>query len=264
MLDKNLREAGYRLDDEAACDETGNASEPEMQVETPERLWCTKTGTVMDLPGARSTFDLNRATVRRLAENRRPAQSADVKALLVSTPRPEAGIELPQTLSAGAAHADTLFIVCAEAGRNSDYARELSGALVNAGYSALGLDVRGWGETASTTDKRSQRTTWDEVFFWRSVELGRPLLGMRVDDLLRASRAVTNEYRRIYLLGIQGGGLVAAHAAAIEPAIAGVVVDRSLQSYRTIMESPRYEEAGGRAWCRARCFAMICRNSRNW
>ena len=242
MLDKNLREACYAWMLKHLADETGDASEPEMQLETPERLWCTKTGTVMDLPGARSTFDLNRAAAQRLAENRRPPRREDIKAVLACKPQAEAGIALPQTLARGSAHADTLFVICDEAGRHSESSREISRALANAGYSTLGVDLRGWGETSATTEKRDKKFTWDEFFAWRSIELGRPLLGMRVDDLLRAVGAVSAEYGRIYLVGIEGGGLVAAHAAAIESSIAGVAVDRSLRSYRMLMESQLYEE----------------------
>ena len=242
MLDKNLREACYAWMLKHLADETGNASEPEMQIETPERLWCTKTGTVMDLEGAKSTFDLNRESARRLAENRRKTRIEDVKRLLAYTPQPEDGISLPQTLKRGGAHPDALFIVCAEAGRNSDYSRAISDALVDAGYSVLGLDLRGWGETTPTTEKRDKRHPWDEFFFWHSLEFGRPLLGMRVGDLLSAMRTLPAEFRRIYLVGIEGAGVVAAHAGAIEPAVAGVVLDQSLQSYRTVMESVTYTE----------------------
>jgi dienelactone hydrolase len=242
MLDKNLREACCAWMLKHLAGETADTTEPEMEVETPERLWCTKTGTVTDLPGAKSTFDLNRASAQRLVEKRRTPGREDIQAVLACAPQPEQGIELPQTLARGAAHADTLLIVCAEAGRNSEYAREVARGLVAAGYSVLGVDLRGWGETTPKSPKRDKRSPWEEFLSFRGVELGRPLLGMRVADLLNTARKLSADFRRIYLAGIEGGGVVAAHAAAIEPSIAGVAVHRSLQSYRTIMESPLYEE----------------------
>jgi hypothetical protein len=249
MLDKNLREAccGWML--KHLADETADTTEPDMEVETPERLWCTKTGTVMDLPGAKSTFDLNRGVAQRLAEKRRTPGRKDVAAILSCPPAVEEDIEIPQAPARGAAHADTLLIVCAEAGRNSEYAREVLGGLAEAGYSTIGVDLRGWGETTPKTVKRDKRSTWDEYFFWHSLELGHSLLGMRVADLLRVTRKQSSEFRRIFLVGIEGGGTVVAHAAVIEPAIAGVAVHRSLQSYRNFMESSTYEEpASSLAW----------------
>src|SRR5206468_1533169 len=111
-------------------------------------------------------------------------------------------------------------------GRNAKYATELVSGLTQAGYSTLGVDLRGWGETTPKTKKVDKRYAWEENFFWRSLELGHPLLGMRVADLLNVARKQAGEFRRVFLVGIEGGGTVAAHAAAIEPSIAGVVVHR--------------------------------------
>ena len=52
------------------ADESGGAREADSQVETPEALWCTKTGCVTDLKGSRSIFDLNRAYSRELDAKR--------------------------------------------------------------------------------------------------------------------------------------------------------------------------------------------------
>ena len=71
MLDKNLREACYGwMLRHLADDSSADTREPEMQAETPEKLWCTRTGFVMDRRPARSVFDLNLSCAHSLARER--------------------------------------------------------------------------------------------------------------------------------------------------------------------------------------------------
>ena len=61
---------------------------------------------------------------------------------------------------------------------------------------------------------RNARFDWEDFFAYRAIELGRSLLAMRVSDLLAAIQDQRG-YKKIYLIGMQGGGLVALHAAAL-------------------------------------------------
>ena len=234
-LDQNLREACYGWMMKHLAHESGDTREPPMQVESEETLWCTKTGSVMDLKKARSVFDLNQSYSHELA-NKRPAKvdTGDVRALLGSL-EPDPMIVLPTTLDKSSTHREVLIVMASDRGRNSTDAKELSRALVDAGFSVLGVDLRGWGDTTPNTPKK-QNFTWEEFFAWRAIELGRPLLGMRVGDFLTAVRGVSGEYRKIYAVGLGTAGLVALHAAALDSSITGVATVRTLGAYQDVME----------------------------
>jgi hypothetical protein len=42
-----------------------------------------------------------------------------------------------------------------------------------------------------------------EFFAWRAIEMGRPLLAMRVSDLLATVQA-QKAYKKIYVIGLEG------------------------------------------------------------
>lgn len=84
---------------------------------------------------------------------------------------------------------------------------------------------------------RSARFDWEDFFGWRSIEMGRPLLGMRVNDLLAVIEQQRG-YKGIYVIGLGPGGVVALHAAALSDAIAGVASIQSIASYQDILEHP--------------------------
>jgi dienelactone hydrolase len=239
-LDQNLREACYGWMMKHLANESGDTSEPPMQVETEENLWCTKTGSVMDLKKARSVFDLNLTYSHDLAL-KRPAKvrTYDVRALL-SPPEPDANIELPTTLTKGSARPEVLIVMISDLGRNSVDAKKLSRAIVDAGFSVLGVDLRGWGDTTPDTPKKA-RFGWEDFFAWRAIELGRPLLGMRVGDFFAALRKVTAEYPKIYAVGLGTAGLVAMHAGALS-VLAGVATVGTLASYQDVIENLNYTE----------------------
>ena len=217
--------------------ETGDTREPEMEVESDRDLWCTPTGRVMDLKNARSIFDLNLAYAHELARQRAGLRAASLRPLLAvaADPKPEQGIDTPTTLLEGAKGRGILIVVASAQGRNSATAGEISGTFVKAGYSVLGVDLRGWGETACTKPKQ-EKFAWDEFFAWRALEMGRPLLGMRIQDLLAVARQMAKRYRRVYMVGIEAAGLAALHAAAMDDSIAGVATYRALDSYQDVMD----------------------------
>jgi len=148
---------------------------------------------------------------------------------------------VPTTLTRGVKGRDVLFVVISDQGRNSPDATQLTQAFFEAGYSVLSADLRGWGETACTRPKK-ESFAWDDFFAWRALEMGRPLLGMRVHDLLAITHSMTNRYRKIYVVGIRTAGLVALHAAALNDGIAGVAACQTLNSYQDVIDhSPSIE-----------------------
>ena len=243
MLDQNLREACYGWMLKHLAGETADNREPEMQVQNAQNLWCTPKGRVMDLKNARNTFDLNRDYSHQLMQRRTSSKVADVRSLLAlpAEPKPQPGIDVPTTLTEGAKGREVLLVVISDQGRNSPDATQLTQAFFEAGYSVLGADLRGWGETACTKPKK-ESFAWDDFFAWRALEMGSPLLGMRVHDLLAITHSMTTRYRKIYVVGIRTAGLVAVHAAALNEGIAGVATYQTLDSYQDVIDhSPSTE-----------------------
>ena len=252
LLDKNLREACYGWMMKHLMGESGNTHEPEIKVESEAALRCTKTGSVMDLDGAHSVFDLNREEARRLAAGRGrhstvPPAAIQERLGIGALGTMENGIHVASSLWPETGHArdrrDVLLILAAEQGRNSAGARKLAEQLTGAGFPVLGVDLRGWGETTPNPPGKAAKFSWDEFFAWRSFEMGRPLLGMRVCDLVAMSRRMASTYRKIFLVGIEAGGLVALHAAALVTSIAGVAVSKTLNSWTDALERPAFPAA---------------------
>jgi len=249
-LDRNLREGCYGWMMKHLMGESGDTREPEIEVETEDALRCTPTGCVMDLDDARSVFDLNREEGRRLAAERagrKAVPCAEIQELLglgalamaegseerfVSEP----GIHIAATLWPARNRRDGLLILAAEQGRNSPDARKLAGELTAAGFPVLGVDLRGWGETTPNPPGKKARFSWDEFLAWRSFEMGRPLVGMRAFDLVAVARRMASTYTKVYVIGIDAGGLVALHAAALDRSIAGVAMWRTLNSYQDVTQ----------------------------
>jgi cephalosporin-C deacetylase-like acetyl esterase len=233
VLNKQLREACYAWMQRHLLGETGDTHEPELPVESPETLRCTPTGNVMDLPGARGVFELNRECARQLASRRTGAPALERILHLPARPLREPGIELPLEVSG----AMSPLIIVVSPRRDP----ELAQALAHGGTSVMQLDLRGWGETTPDMPEKKASFSWDDFFAFRAIELGRPLSGMRVNDLL----TVVEEQRRqkkVYVIGLAQGAVIALHAAAISRDIAGVAAIGGIPSYQEIMEAPISKE----------------------
>jgi cephalosporin-C deacetylase-like acetyl esterase len=255
-LNHDMREACYGWMLKHLAGETGDAREPEITIETEPDLRCAGALGTLGMANAQTVFDLNRSASKRLASSRRGAP--DLRALLNMRAAPaapkqldgqgtgfriasEAGIVLPATLSGQHPH-DNLLVLVAEQGRNARGTQTLTQHFVNAGCSVLALDLRGWGDSRPATDGRAGRSLNEDFFAVHAIELGRPLLGMRVHDLLAAVQLMRADYKKIFAVGLEGGGLVAMHAALLDPSIDGVASFQTLISYQDVMEHPRYAE----------------------
>ena len=231
LLNRGLREALYGFLLKHLAGAEGDAKEPELPVESVETLRCTATGRVMDLPGARSVFDINRDYARELAVHRKPADMRRLLGLPAKAAR-EAGIELPSKVTATAGTG--VLVVLVGPRRKAALAREVAGR----GCAVMELDLRGWGETTPAIPELKAGFAWEEMVAWRGVEMGRPLAGMRVADLLPAVEEARARYKQVFVVGLEAGGVVALHAAAVSEAIAGVAAVGSLASYQEVMEKP--------------------------
>ena len=150
--------------------------------------------------------------------------------------RREAGIFLPDRVFEVGAFARGVAVVVAEAGKDHPAIRRaLIDPLVASGYRVLALDLRGWGETAPMPPNGGIGFSWDDFLAYRALEIGRPLLGQRVKDLLAAAPRRTN--RREWLVaGVGVGALVAAQAAVLEPRINAVISIGGLLSFRSLLD----------------------------
>jgi hypothetical protein len=257
-LNLGMREACYSWMRKHLAGETGDAREQDATIEAEPDLRCTGYAGTLGLPGAQTVFDLNRSYSRRLESSRRGDARPDLGALLNLRAAPQAprrlgenrselgiesepGIVLPAKLS-GPDGQGALLILVAEQGCKSPRSQGLVDHFVRAGYPVLGLDLRGWGESRQSTNGRLGRPVDEDFFAVHAIEFGRSLLGMRVEDLLAAVQVVRGDYAKIFAVGLEGGGLVGLHAAALDRSISGVATFQTLVSYQAVLEQPLYTE----------------------
>ena len=232
-------------------------TEPPLELLSEKEIQCTPDGQVMRLPGARSTYDLNRdyekelaeqrtklwktkdraellgqvrriAGIRKLAELPQPkVRKLDVIEREICTIRkmvliPETGIYLPALMFAPreweTANRTVLYIH--EEGKDADAAPGGSiEDLVRAGRRVLAVDLRGTGETQLGTQGNLGGATGPD---WKDVFtaylLGRSYVGVRAEDVLVCVRSLKQEYPGpVELVAMGNVGVPALHAAALEP-----------------------------------------------
>jgi len=227
----------------------------------------------MRLPGARSTYDLNRDCEKELAARRKRLWATKDRAELLDLVRriagihrldrlpqprvvdldvlnrsgyhirkfivtPEDGVHLPGLLfEPESASRSVLYIH--EAGKETDAA--VGGPmddLVRAGRRVLAADLRGTGETQQASQRKFTGTTgpdWKDVF--TAYLLGRSYVGMRAEDVLVCARFLKEQYGEpVELLAVGNAGVPALHAAALEPDLfASIKLVRTLNSWSDVI-----------------------------
>jgi cephalosporin-C deacetylase-like acetyl esterase len=113
--------------------------------------------------------------------------------------------------------------------------------LARAGYAVLTIDLSGLGETRSDWGGYSDNWFGPDKIIWLALMVGRPLAGLRVEDILRGIDLLASEgLLRNGVTGF-GKGLAGAHvlfAAALDERIHSVLLEDSLVSYRAAAEAP--------------------------
>lgn len=214
-------------------------------------LLCTSTGQVSTSLGSQSLPDLYAKRADQVGPKfRRPTNASEFEVYQsqvanrireitrVGAFKSEHGIEIPtRFLDAGVYAKGAVFLV-AEQGKDHPVVRRYCiDAIVAANHSLVGVDVRGWGATKPTMPSLDVDFEWDDFLAYRSLELGRPLFGQRLKDLLATAPTMTKR-REWTVVGIGIGGLVAAHAAALDPRINGLVSIQAPLSYRAYLDDP--------------------------
>jgi hypothetical protein len=118
-------------------------------------------------------------------------------------------------------------------------------ALARQGQIVLSIDVRGCGETA---DRMCRRKNLGRNYGIENlaIQLGRPLLGQRVDDILCAADVLADreDVAGLRLVGCGNAGPVALHAAALDERFESVSLRNSIRSWSEALEATEMDLGG--------------------
>ena len=280
-----LREAMIRWMNLHLQEPTPDYAEPEITVEEDAALQCTETGQVLTSLGGTTVFDIYReAAVARIpappsladataVAAHRDATIASVRELLgwerpegplhaqILDTRSEDGFSVEKVVftSGAGIHVPT-FVVRTEGdvgrapavvyvhedGKSADIVkvRRLAGA----GAVVIAIDPRGMGETKSRHEHRGDyyaRYGVETDLTYTSFMVGRPLLGLRVRDIVRAvDYAVSRDDvdpAAVSLHGVGTGGVMVLHAALLDDRVSAVTTRRSLISYKSLALNELYD-----------------------
>ena len=111
--------------------------------------------------------------------------------------------------------------------------------LVKAGHIVLSIDLRGCGETSVVKPKRYWNREYSIAYL--AIHIGRPLLGERVEDAQAALAFLMGQpgidRSKLSVVGIERGGPVALHLAAIDDRLAEVTIERSIESWMDVVHT---------------------------
>jgi len=254
-------------------------TEPEIKLLSEEESLCAPDGQVMNIDGARSTYDLNRDYEKVLATRRKQLWATDDKAEMLDKVRkiagirkleelpepkltrcgaikrdgyhiekiiltPEDGIYLPALMFVPNANTKKPTVLCIdEKGKVADAAP--GGpieAMVKAGRCVMAVDLRGTGETQQGKQGQLSGATgpdWKDVY--TAYLLGRSYVGMRAEDVLVCARFLQQEQiGPVELIATGNVTIPAIHAAALEPELfSSVKLTGMLISWSNVIELGR-------------------------
>jgi hypothetical protein len=109
-----------------------------------------------------------------------------------------------------------------------------------AGSAVTAVDLRGWGEM-TPEGKSPFGADWKEAFL--SLHLDRSLLGQRVQELLTVRMGTRSPGATLAASG--EAGVVALHAAALDPSYTEVILEKCLVSWSAVAAAPVTQNALG-------------------
>ncbi len=273
------REAALRWMQRWLQDKNEPSTEPELALKKDRDLQVTETGQVVSQFKGRTVWDLSLERATALAEQRKAFWKDKPRATCLAEVGRLAGIRpietKPAIRSLGSLDRDGLTIeklVITRTGEpplpgllfspkerpgrmpavvyvDGRGMRQAAGAegpieqLVAAGHIVLAIDVRGTGETALARPRQYRNNEYQMTYL--GVHLGRPLVGQRTEDVLTALEALLVrddvDPGRVHAVGIERGGPVVLHAAALEPRIQQVTVRQAIDSWMDVVATPLAE-----------------------
>lgn len=253
--------------------------EEDFPVAKDEDVWCAPEGRVMNLPGARTTYEVNIEYEKELAPRRAelwaqgkeaglakvreltgirtdiPAATAEqagsvtrdgyrIDKLIL---KPEDGVYLPALAFVSENRTGDAVLYLHEDGKAADAV--VGGPieeLVKKGSLVLAVDLRGIGETVVSTKVvygNHVGPDWRESYL--ADMLGTSILALRAEDIL-ASAAFLADYEEedapnaVHLVSVGRTGPPALHAAALAPdRFATVTLHRCLNSWVDVVRTPK-------------------------
>ncbi|MDO5581092.1 MAG: hypothetical protein Q4G69_08135 [Planctomycetia bacterium] len=241
--------------------------DPAMEVLTDEEIRSISESSVIYLPKAKTTYDLNRDLAKDLAAKRKnlwksitPEKARDMIRKTAGI-RPLADIPQAKKLDRSAPNfksdliletdkeiylpvrsnvksgAKTITLFISDSGRRSAKADKLFADK----DSVFAVDLRGWGETQAV-GRKYYLYKWfgtDGSDYYMAYLLGKSYVGMRTEDLLSVARYLKETYNAKIELEAEGyAGTVALHAAIAEPDLfKKITIDESaLPGWNTVVE----------------------------
>ncbi len=116
--------------------------------------------------------------------------------------------------------------------------------LVKLGFTVLAIDVSGAGEVEF---RKHDAAPWGvPQVAWLGLMVGRPILGIRINDVMRGLDTLDALGKRPAggVMGFGQGklGTVLLHAAVMDDRLSGIVVEQSLLSYRSVAANPIHRD----------------------
>jgi dienelactone hydrolase len=221
-----------------------------------EELLCTEHGQVLRLPNEKSVFDLNAEYASELAIRRTAARTntdegtlrtsirnlASVRPLDMLTPpvmkdigraqregyhidklvlRTKTGATLPGLTFHPKTPQDEAYLYLHDDGKVGD--SQVGGPiekLVDDGFAVVSVDLSGQGETG---DGKPDELLVEWKNYYLAYLQGMPLVGLRTEDAIATAHFVAyyqkpaGKPRKVHLVGVGQAGVVALHAAALQP-----------------------------------------------
>ena len=111
--------------------------------------------------------------------------------------------------------------------------------LVTAGHIVLSIDLRGCGETSVVKPKRYWNPEYSIAYL--AIHINRCLLGQRVEDAREALELLAArpevDAARLSIVGIERGGPVALHLAAIDNRLGEITIEQSIESWMDVVQT---------------------------
>ena len=256
---KPRREAANRWLEKLFFGRESDGREAEIETEEESLLYATARGQLASSGGSETMQSLNRMYAAQLEQQRTTATMESIRSVLRwhepgtriaatkmgESMRPtglieklelivEGGVRIPAVYhSRSEAKCHILFVSGAGKAGDPDIAE-----LVTMGYAVLALDPRGSGESYEKSGSSGYTQSYQVAA--RAWLIGRNLLEMQAADMVATMRYLKQERMadRVILFAKGNMGPAATLAAALDPGFAGVMVEGSIPSLRSIIDSP--------------------------